>query len=103
MTDAELDDIYDTADLLMKAGKWSIIDDLLQYYGNAAWRMDIDLLMSWATVTNVCRNKLQKRKYFMIRCMEFHSDPKSPDLWKGLWEDDTDPTEDLKKLGFRTL
>ena len=84
MTDAELDELYDTADLLMKAGRWSLIDDLLMYYGLTAWRMDVDLLLGWATTTLACKSKLKNRKWFMDQCLNFYSDPKEPDLWKGL-------------------
>ena len=97
MTDKELDELYDTADLLMKKGRWSLIDDLLEYYANAAWRMDIDMLMGWATVTNVCRSKLKNRKRFMEACMNFH---KEEGLWDGLYEDDTDPVPFLKSIGL---
>ena len=84
MATSEIDEIYDTADLLMKAGRWSVIDDLLMYYGMAAWRMDLDLLITWAVVTNACRSKLKNRESFIERCLEFHDDPEDPQLWKGL-------------------
>ena len=81
MTDKELDELYDTADLLMRNGRWSLIDDLLEYYANAAWRMDVDLLLGWATNTLACKSKLKNRARFMEACMNFHKDP---ELWKGL-------------------
>lgn len=98
MTDKELDEVYDNAELLIVRGRWSLIDDILEYYGNCAWRMDIDLLLAWATATNMYRAKLKNRKVFLARCMEFHKDP---DLWVGLWESGSDPIPSLKKLGFR--
>lgn len=84
MTTKEIDAIYDAADMLMKEGHFFLIDDLLEYYGLGAWRLDIDLLMSWATVTLPAKNKLKRRGFFMEKCLKFHSDPKEPDLWKGL-------------------
>lgn len=97
MTDKELDELYEIADLLMKKGRWSLIDDLLEYYANTAWRMDLDMLLGWATATNVCRSKLKNRKRFLEACMNFHHDP---ELWKGLWEEDTDPIPFLKSIGL---
>lgn len=97
MTDTELDELYEIADILMKKGRWSLIDDLLEYYGNSAWRQDLDLLLGWATITNVARKKLKNRKRFMESCMNFHKDP---ELWKGLWEEDTgDMTAFWKAIG----
>lgn len=84
MTNAELDMLYDTADLLMKKGNWGLIDDILEYYANSAWRQDINLLLGWATTTLACRSKLKKREMFIEQCLKFHSDPKEPDLWKDL-------------------
>lgn len=81
MTDKELDELYDTADLLMKRGRWSLIDDILEYYANTAWRQDIDLLLGWATNTYACKSKLKNRGRFMEACMNFHKEPK---LWDGL-------------------
>lgn len=81
MTDKELDELYDTADLLMKKGRWSLIDDLLEYYAGAAWRMDVDMLLGWATVTLPAKSKLSKRVQFIDSCIKFHNEP---DLWKGL-------------------
>lgn len=81
MTDKELDELYETADLLMKKGRWSLIDDLLEYYANAAWRMDLDLLLGWATVTLPAKSKLSKRAQFIESCIKFHNEP---NLWKGL-------------------
>lgn len=97
MTEKELDELYDTAYLLMRTGRWSLIDDLLEFYAGAAWRMDIDLLLGWATVTNVARSKLKNRKRFLGQCMRFHN---REGLWKGLYEDDTDPIPFLKSIGL---
>lgn len=84
MTDKELDEIYDTAFLLIEHERWSLIDDLLGFYANAAWRMDVDMLLGWATVTNPigCRAKLKNRNMFIQQCIKFHTE--EPDLWKGL-------------------
>ena len=82
MSYKELDDLYDTADLLMKKGRWSLIDDLLEYYANSAWRQDVDMLLGWATVTLPAKSKLSKRPQFIASCVKFHHE--EPDLWKGL-------------------
>ena len=79
MSAFELDELYDTADLLIKKGRWSLIDDLLEYYGNAAWRMDPDLLLGWAKVTLPVKNKLSKRVQFIESCIKFNN---APELWK---------------------
>lgn len=72
MTNSELNEVYDTINILIKAGKWSILDDLLLYYGNAAWRMDVRLLMIWTTSTFSYRSKLNNREYFITQCSKFH-------------------------------
>ena len=81
MTDKELDDIYDTGCLLVERERWSLIDDLLEYYANAAWRMDVDLLLAWAIITNWYRPKFKNRGRFISECIKFHSEV---GLWKGL-------------------
>ena len=81
MTDKELDDIYDTGCLLVERERWTLIDDLLDYYANAAWRMDIDLLLALAIITNHCRPKFKNRGRFIEQCIKFHSEV---GLWKGL-------------------
>ena len=84
MPDKEIDDIYDTADILMKKGRWSLLDNLLEFYAMTAWRMPLDLLLTWATVTLPAKSKLKNRGQFIEACLKFHSDPNEPDLWKGL-------------------
>lgn len=96
MTNAELDMLYDTADLLMKKGNWGLIDDILEYYANSAWRQDINLLLGWATVTHCARNKLKNRPRFMEACQNFHKDP---ELWKGLRTEDPGMEEFWKAIG----
>ena len=82
MTDKELDEIYDAGCLLVERERWTLIDDLLDYYANAAWRMDVDLLLAWAIITNHgCRPKLKNRGRFISECIKFHSEV---GLWKGL-------------------
>ena len=81
MTDKELDELYDTGCLLVARERWSLIDDLLEYYANAAWRIDIDMLLAWAIITNWCRPKLKNRERFIESCIKFHSEV---GLWKGL-------------------
>ena len=84
MTDKELDELYNIADSLIKAERWSFIDDLLDYYANSAERRDVDFLLGWATVTIPCKSKLKSRVRLVEQCLKFHSDPKEPELWKGL-------------------
>ncbi len=84
MTDAEIDDIYEVADLLMTRGRWFLLDDLLEFYADASWRMPLDMLITWATVTLPVKSKLKNRKRFIEECLKFHSDPDDPQLWKGL-------------------
>ena len=84
MTDKEIDDIYETADLLIKKGRWSLLDNLLEFYAMTAWRMPLDMLITWATVTLPVKSKLKNRKWFINECLKFHSDADDPQLWKGL-------------------
>ena len=84
MTDKEIDGIYETAKLLMENGRWSLLDDLLEFYADAAWRMPLDMLVTWATVTLPAKSKLRNRGRFIDACLKFHSDPDDPQLWKGL-------------------
>lgn len=81
MTNKKLDKLYDAAEFLIKNEQWSIIDDLLEFYANSAWRQDIDLLIAWATLTLCARKKFKNRSYFIKSCKKFYNDPK---LWKGL-------------------
>ena len=82
MTVKELDELYDTARLLIDHGRYALIDDLLEYYSNAAWRMNVNDLLGWATVTLPVKSKLSKRARFIESCIKFHND--EPNLWKGL-------------------
>ena len=82
MSNTELDELYDTANLLIKKERWSLIDDLMEYYSNAAWRMNVNDLLGWATVTLPVKSKLSKRARFIESCIKFHND--EPNLWKGL-------------------
>jgi hypothetical protein len=81
VTAKELDDIYDTGCLLVERERWSLIDDLLEFYTNAAWRIDVDLLLAWAIITHWCRPNLKNRERFISECIKFHSEVS---LWKGL-------------------
>ena len=80
----ELDVIYYAIDLLMKNGQWEFLDGVIHDLIIKVWRMDIDILMGYATVTLPGKSKLPSRKVFMEQCIRLHSDPKEPDLWKGL-------------------
>ena len=84
MTNAEIDDMYEFGDLLMQSGRWSVLDDLLEFYADAAWRMPLDMLITWATITLPAKSKLKNRGRFIEACLKFHSDPNQPSLWQGL-------------------
>lgn len=79
--DAQLDEIYDSIDALMKLGAWDFLDDLFLYWEGKAWRTKVDILLGYATASLPGKSKLPHRKLFMDACLKFHPDKK---LWKGL-------------------
>lgn len=81
VTDADLDELYEAIDVLMKIGAWKFLDSLLVNWELSAWRTPVDLLVGYATATMPAKSKLPSRKAFMARCMQLHTDP---ELWKGL-------------------
>lgn len=84
MSGLEINEVYDAASLLIENERWSLIDDLLNYYANAAWRINADLLLVWAQITFPigCSCNLKNRRRFIEQCMKFHNDKSS--LWKSL-------------------
>ena len=84
MTTKEIDDIYETTGLLIKKGRWSLLDNLIEFYADTAWRMPLDMLVTWATATLLVKSKLKSRKRFIDNCIKFHWNAKEPSLWKGL-------------------
>jgi hypothetical protein len=81
ITDKQLDDVYDTLDYLMTKGQWTILEDLFIYWGQTAWRTELDLLLAYATASLPAKTKIVNRPAFIKQCMKFHPDP---ELWKGL-------------------
>lgn len=79
--DQELDQIYNLADDLMCRDKWYVLDTILEYITYNVWRYDTNILVGWATATFAGKNKLEKRKEFLDKCKELHSDE---GLWNGL-------------------
>lgn len=77
----DIDEIYDSMDALMTAGCWNFLDNLFQGITPTAWRIDIDILLAYATASLPAKSKIPSRKMFMDKCIELHSDP---ELWKGL-------------------
>jgi len=80
-TDVELDDIYDTIDLLMRNGKWSLLNELFQIWEQQAWRTDLDRLLGYATVSLPAKSKIHSRKSFIEKCKALYPEA---ELWKGL-------------------
>lgn len=81
ISDKEIDDLYDSIELLMVNNKWLLLNDLMLIWSQRAWRMNINILLSIATATLSCKSKLSSRKNFIETCKLHHPDDK---LWKGL-------------------
>lgn len=73
MTDKDLNDLYDIANVLIKKRQWSLIDNLLEFYATSAWRQDIDILLVWLTITLNVKDKLKNRSRLMNACQKFHT------------------------------
>ena len=80
-TDADLDDIYDTIDLLMRNGKWNLLNELFQIWEQQAWRTDLDRLLGYATASFPAKSKIPSRRAFIEKCKVLHPEA---ELWKGL-------------------
>ncbi len=81
VTDADIDEIYNAMDALMKANCFSFINNYLGELVKSTWKMPLDILLAYATVTLPYKSLLPTRKKFIENCMRLHSDSK---LWKGL-------------------
>ena len=79
--DHHLDEIYDTIDLLMKNGKWIILNQLFELWESRAWRTDLDILLGYATASLPGKSKIPHRAVFMDKCKRLYPDKK---LWSGL-------------------
>lgn len=80
-TDKELNDLYDTIDLLMKNGKWELLNLLFQIWEQRAWRTDLDMLLGCATASFPGKSKIKSRTAFIEKCKSLYPDS---ELWKGL-------------------
>jgi hypothetical protein len=80
-TDQQLDEIYDLSDELMRKDCWFVLDTIIEYLTEHAWRYDVTILVGWSTATLAGKHKLEKRKEFLDKCKKLYPDK---DLWKGL-------------------
>ena len=48
---ANIDDVYDTADYLMKKGSWNTLDIIIGFMADNSQQTNIDILLAWATAT----------------------------------------------------
>jgi hypothetical protein len=79
--DVELDEIYDVIDSLMKIGAWKFLNDQFMYWAIAAWRLDLDVLLGYATASLPGKPQLPNRAYFIKCCKKFYPEKS---LWEGL-------------------
>lgn len=77
----KIDELYDAIGILMMGGCWNFLDEVLIDKANQAWRIDIDILVEYATATFPGKSKLPHRTYFIECCRKFHPDVKN---WSGL-------------------
>lgn len=81
VTDADLDELHEAIDALLRVGAFKFLDSLLVNWELTAWRTPVDLLVGYAVATYPAKSKLPSRKAFMDRCKQLHAEP---ELWKGL-------------------
>jgi hypothetical protein len=81
VTNSQLDALYDAIDCLLKNGSFEFLDDVIKDKLPQIWRMDLDILLGWATVTLPAKSKLPSRKLFIETGKRYHPNKK---LWKGL-------------------
>jgi hypothetical protein len=79
--DIQLDDIYDGVDCLMWGGCWVFLNEHLDNLTPKIWRMNLDIVLGYATATFPGKSKLPSRAAFMNECIRRYPDP---ELWKGL-------------------
>lgn len=79
--DSQLDEIYCAVDSLMRNGCWEYLGTNLIDITHKAWRIDVDILICYATATFPAKSKLPARKQFMEKCRSLHPDE---ELWEGL-------------------
>ena len=76
-----LDELNDAIDCLMTNGFFEFLDDILKDKLPQVWRMDLDILLGWATATLPAKSKLPSRKLLIETGKRYHPNKK---LWKGL-------------------
>jgi hypothetical protein len=81
VTKSEIDEIHMAMDVLISAGCFSFIDKYIATLILPAWRINVDLLLTYAKTTLAYKNKLPSRKKFIEHCKVTHP---TPNLWKGL-------------------
>ena len=77
----ELDDIYDTIDLLMRNGKWDFLDDNFRMWKEQAWRTDPDKLLTYATASFPGKSKIPLRNAFIEKCQKLYPSPDGGKYW----------------------
>jgi len=80
-TNKEIDDLYDTLDVLMYKGKWDLLNSIFILWTDHAWRTDVDRLLTYATASLPAKTHILSRPAFIARCKQLYPDP---ELWKGL-------------------
>ena len=78
---ANIDDVYDTADYLMKKGSWNTLDIIIGFMADNSQQTNIDILLAWATATLPAKSKIPSRAIFIQKCKQSYPDA---ELWKGL-------------------
>jgi hypothetical protein len=79
--DSEIDEVYNAIDALMREGCWKFLNELFVTWEQRVWRMDIDILLAYATASFPGKSNIPARKMFMDKCLRVYPDK---DLWKGL-------------------
>jgi len=80
VVDKELDEIYTAIDSLMRAGCWNFLHEHFKALEQQTWRLDVDVLLTYATVSLPGKKKIPSRERFIKSCKMRH-----PDVdWKGL-------------------
>lgn len=79
--DAEIDNIYDGVDALLRGSCFPFLDRLLW---DLLWRCEqqgVDIMLAWLTSTYPAKSKLPNRRLLLLQCKKLWPVRK---LWKGL-------------------
>lgn len=79
--DSQLDEVYCAIDALMWNGCWDYLNNNLLDLTMKAWRVQVDILLAYATATFPAKSKLSARAPFLEKCRSLY--PKE-ELWEGL-------------------